>query len=67
MDVTNLVSVNFLTGIQRVVREVAVRMLKRKDLETVLLAYAEDKKCFDILNNEEFLKVYLYSCIYYYK
>ena len=61
IDVTNMVSVNFLTGIQRVVREVAIRMLKRDDLEIVLLAYAEDKKCFEILNNEEFLKVYLYD------
>lgn len=61
IDVTNLVSVNFLTGIQRVVREVAVRMLKRDDLEVVLLAYAEEKKCFDILSNEEFLKIYLYD------
>lgn len=61
IDVTNMVSVNFLTGIQRVVREVAVRMLIKDELEVVLLAYAEEKKCFEILDNEEFLKVYLYD------
>lgn len=39
MDITNLTKCKFLTGIQRVVREVLVRFLREKPFPIVLLAY----------------------------
>ena len=39
IDVTNLLRVDFLTGIQRVVREVVLRMIRNRKLDIVLLNY----------------------------
>ena len=39
IDLTNLMTVNFLTGIQRVVKEIVVRMLENKTHELVLMTY----------------------------
>lgn len=47
LDVTNLTQVDFLTGIQRVVRELTVRFLKDERLEVILLAYSEKMKGFE--------------------
>lgn len=58
IDVTNLVAVNFVTGIQRVVIEILTRLLKRSDLSIYLLAYVSNAKTFNILDNKTFLKYY---------
>ena len=39
LDITNLMEVDFLTGIQRLVREIDVRFLKDERFEMNLLAY----------------------------
>ena len=59
IDVSNLISVNFVTGIQRVVREVVVRMIKNSDIQTILLSCPKGQEEFDILDNEAFLNFYL--------
>lgn len=58
IDVTNLMEVNFLTGIQRVVREVVVRLLKYDDFQLVLLKYNPTECCFEILNNTSFFQYF---------
>ena len=55
IDVSNVISVNFLTGIQRVVREITVRLYKRTDIETVLLSYSNEGDVFNIVDKEAFL------------
>lgn len=55
VDVSNLLIVDFVTGIQRVVREVVVRMLQDPELEVVLLSCAKGEENFSILDNEKFL------------
>lgn len=58
IDVTNLMEVNFLTGIQRVVREVVVRLLKYDGFQLVLLKYNPTECCFEILNNTSFFQYF---------
>lgn len=58
VDVTNLMEVNFLTGIQRVVREVLVRLVKYEDMEIVLLRYSSMDEAFKILDNENFYRYF---------
>lgn len=54
-DITNLMSVDFLTGIQRVVREIIVRMLKDNDISMNLLTYNEKLNVYQLLDNDRFL------------
>ena len=54
IDVTNLTAVNFLTGIQRVVREIVLRFLKRTDFETVLISYSNEGEVFNLIDNQKF-------------
>lgn len=54
IDVTNLMTVDFLTGIQRVVREVLVRLLKYDDFEMVLLEYCQSVGVFKELDTVKF-------------
>lgn len=54
LDITNLMQVDFLTGIQRVVREIVVRFLKDQRLEVVLLAYSDAFDGFELLDSERF-------------
>lgn len=58
IDVTNVISVNFLTGIQRVVREIAVRLCRQSDIDTVLLAYSNESGMFNIVDTEGFLNCF---------
>ncbi len=54
-DITNLMNVDFLTGIQRVVREIVVRMLKYSDIELNLLAYDNKINAYYLLDNDKFI------------
>ena len=58
IDLSNLMLVDFLTGIQRVVREVTVRLLENKEHEFILLSYSHRKKAFQRLNNERFIRYF---------
>lgn len=55
IDLTNLMTVDFVTGIQRVVREITVRMLRDSRAEIVLMTYSFPKNAFQVLSNERFL------------
>lgn len=53
IDITELVNVNFISGIQRVVKEVTTRWIqKEKDIR--LLVYNFREKCFYIVDNYKF-------------
>lgn len=55
IDVTNLMAVDFLTGIQKVVREVVIRMLRDPGIDVVLLCCAKDDETINLLDNDLFL------------
>lgn len=55
IDVTNLLRVDFLTGIQRVVREVVLRMIRNRKLDIVLLNYHDGYKEFQIIDAQKFM------------
>lgn len=54
IDVTNIATLDYLTGIQRVVREVVLRMLRNHDIEMNLLVYNARKKKYELIDNEAF-------------
>lgn len=54
IDVSNLMHVNFISGIQRVVREVVTRLAEDSGLELVLLEYLERENRFGILSVSAF-------------
>lgn len=54
IDVSNLMHVNFISGIQRVVREVVLRMLAEPDFELMLLVFDERDRQLHVLDNEAF-------------
>lgn len=58
VDITNLMEVNFLTGIQRVVREVLVRLVKYENMEIILLRYSPLEEEFKKLDNKNFYKYF---------
>ncbi|MDR2659429.1 MAG: glycosyltransferase family 4 protein [Spirochaetaceae bacterium] len=58
INLSNLINVSFVTGIQRVVLEVVSRMI-RQNYEVVLFAYDDRTQRFCVLNNEKFLTYYL--------
>lgn len=54
IDVTNLMEVEYITGIQRVVREVIIRLIKRNQLKVILLKSITKTESFVILDNNKF-------------
>lgn len=58
IDVSNLMHVNFITGIQRVVREVVTRLAEDPQPEVILLEYREQENDFGILSVPAFLAYY---------
>ncbi len=60
IEITSLVEVSFVSGIQRVVREILTRALTRRstDVEFVLLRYDVHHKAFRQITPEDFLAVY---------
>ena len=58
IDLTNLLSVDFVTGIQRVAREITVRLLEHSEHEWHLLCWSERIGCWLELDNERFLRYF---------
>lgn len=56
VDVTNLLHVKFLSGIQRVVTEYLDRILEADSLETVCVAWDGFKNCFRIVDRESLME-----------
>ena len=59
MDLSTIMQVDFITGIQRVVREITVRMTQHTEHEFYLLTYSCKNNCFLRLSNERFLDYFL--------
>lgn len=58
VDITEMANVNFISGIQRVIKEVTTRWIR--DNEAVrLLTYEFSKRCFRIVDNMKYLDYYL--------
>jgi len=55
IDISKLIMVDFITGIQRVVREIVVRMVKSDKFDVVLLNYNRKIREFEIISNDKFL------------
>ena len=58
MDLTSFYNTDFMSGIQRVVREIAVRLLRMSVLDVVLFTWKNDETALTILDNGDFLKCY---------
>ena len=54
VDVTNLTHVTFLTGIQRVVREILVRMRLIDEYEMKFVAWNQSQKQYYVIENKSF-------------
>ena len=51
IDLSNLLAINFTTGIQRVVIKVVTRLVKKENIDIVLLSYMQSKQCWNIIDN----------------
>ena len=58
IDVTVLTLATFVTGIQRVTREVAVRLIQDVRFEIVLIHYNAKKNCYYQIDNKKFCEYY---------
>lgn len=58
IDLSNLLAINFTTGIQRVVIKVVTRLVKKENIDIVLLSYMQSKQCWNIIDNEAFYAFY---------
>lgn len=63
IDLTSFLNTDFLSGIQRVVREVVVRLLKMPELDIILFTWLSTDEKLSILSNDDFLKCYDESTI----
>lgn len=59
IDVSNLIKVDFITGIQRVVREILMRILDNKELELYLMVYSYQNDSFQLVNNQKFYEYFV--------
>lgn len=60
IDVSVLTLATFVTGIQRVVKEILLRFLSEDDLEIILLHYNAKENVFYKVDNKRFVDYYLY-------
>lgn len=58
LDITNLMQVDFLSGIQRVVREIVVRMLNDDKLDVTLMTCADEQDAFKLLDLTKFYEYF---------
>lgn len=63
LDIGNLLEQDFLTGIQRVVREVAVRLLQSPCLRLVPLRFDSKSFCFEQIAPQAFLQALASGCL----
>ena len=63
IDITSFFSVDFMTGIQRVVRELVTRLLKMTEFDVTLFVWPNEKEKLSVLSNDDFLKCYDDGCL----
>ena len=56
-DLTNVIKVSFITGIQRVVREIMLRMIKSEP-NIELITYIQEHECFQVIDKKRFTEVF---------
>ncbi len=56
IDVTATLQTKILTGIQRVVREITLRLLNNNKVSVILLEYDFQRKVYTIIDNNDFIK-----------
>lgn len=61
IDVSVLTLATFITGIQRVTREITVRLIKESEFEVVLLHYNAAHDIYLQINNVAFVNYYVYN------
>ncbi len=61
IDLSNLMSVDFLTGIQRVVKEIVIRMLENDNNELVLMDYSFRRDSYRRLDNKKFYEYFAHG------
>lgn len=54
IDLSMIMQVNYMTGVQRVVQEVTLRLLKNTDFSVSLLCYNSENENFKIVDNNRF-------------
>lgn len=57
IDITEMLKTNYISGIQRVVKEITVRWIEEK-MEVILLAYDLEKRVFHIVDNSRYYNFY---------
>jgi len=57
IDVTEMLKTNYISGIQRVVKEITIRWIEKK-IEVMLLSYDLEKKTFHIVDNIKYYNFY---------
>lgn len=58
IDISVLTLATFITGIQRVAREIILRLLEKGNLEIVLLHYNAKEDAYHIIDNQRFVRYY---------
>lgn len=58
IDLSVLINTAFLTGIQRVSREIVLRLLKSPELDINLLCYSNENEQFRLIDNDAFIDYY---------
>lgn len=58
IDITSFYNTDFMSGIQRVVREVTLRLLKMPDFSVSLFTWKREETELTVLNNEDYLACY---------
>lgn len=58
IDITSFFNTDFMSGIQRVVREVTIRLLKMPELNVVLFTWKNDERDFTLIDTNDYLKCY---------
>ena len=54
IDLSMIMQVNYMTGVQRVVQEATLRLLKNPDFSVVLICYNSENENFKIVDNSRF-------------
>lgn len=58
IDITSFFNTDFMSGIQRVVCEVTIRLLKMPELNVVLFTWKNDERDFTLIDTDDYLRCY---------
>lgn len=58
VDISEFMKIEAITGIQRVMREILVRLVKCEEVDTILLSYSNRKHYFEVIDNQRFIQFF---------